>query len=132
MLLCSLLCILSSNNYYDNSIINSCSVLYVALPIITLQPTSIVLKSGYESTALWCLANGTGPIHYQWEKYQSSNDSWIIPAYRVVNSTSSTLKFNKVSEEDEGIYHCVVTNDDGSVTSDNATITVYGMYIHMY
>ena len=29
-------------------------------------------------------------------------------------------------EEDEGIYHCVVTNPDGSVVSDNATITVYG------
>ena len=32
-------------------------------------------------------------------------------------------------EEDEGVYHCVVTNDDGSVISDNATIRVYGEYI---
>ena len=102
------------------------------MPVITLQPTSNVLILGYGGTALCCSAKGTGPIHYQWEKYQSSNDSWIIPTYWVVNSTSSTLKFNKVSEEDEGIYHCVVTNDDGSVASDNATITIYGMCIHMY
>ena len=31
-----------------------------------------------------------------------------------------------ITEEDEGVYHCIVTNDDGSVVSDNATITVYG------
>ena len=82
---------------------------------------------GYKDTALTCSANGRGPIHYQWEKYQSSNDSWIMPAYRVANSTSPALKFNKASEEDEGIYHCVVTNDDGSVVSNNATITIYGI-----
>ena len=52
--------------------------------------------------------------------------------HRVVNSTSPKLKFSMISEKDEGIYHCVITNDDGSVTSDNATITVYGMYIPVY
>jgi len=31
-----------------------------------------------------------------------------------------------ITEEDEGVYHCIVTNDDGSIVSDNATITVYG------
>ena len=86
-----------------------------------------MLILGYKDTALTCSANGTDTIHYQWEKYQSSNDSWIIPVYRVVNNTSPTLKFNNASEEDEGIYHCVVTNDDGSVVSNNATITVYGI-----
>ena len=95
--------------------------------MFTLQPTSDVLMLGYGGTALRCSANGTGPIHYQWEKYQSSNDSWIIPTHRVVNSATPTLKFSIISEEDEGIYHCVATNDDGSVASNNATITVYGM-----
>jgi len=31
-----------------------------------------------------------------------------------------------IMEEDEGVNHCVVINHDGSVVSDNATITVYG------
>ena len=39
---------------------------------------------------------------------------------------STKLIFTVIMEEDEGIYHCVVTNHDGSVVSDNATITVYG------
>ena len=112
----------------ENRFIKQFSLLptYLALPVIVVQPTSNVLILGYRGTALWCSANGTDPIHYQWEKYQSSNDSWIMPAHRVVNSTSPKLKFNNTSEEDEGIYHCVVTNDDGSVVSKNATITVYG------
>ena len=97
--------------------------------MVVVQPTSNVLRLGYSSNALWCSANGTGPIHYQWEQYQASNDTWRIPTHRVVNNTSPTLKFNKASEEDKGIYRCVVTNDDGSVVSNNATITVYGTYI---
>ena len=42
--------------------------------------------------------------------------------------TSSHLKFNIIGEEDEGVYRCIVTNDDGSVASDNATVYVYGEY----
>ena len=43
-----------------------------------------------------------------------------------MNITSPNLKFSVVTEKDEGVYHCIVTNDDGSVISDNATINVYG------
>ena len=32
-------------------------------------------------------------------------------------------------EEDEGVYRCVVTNDAGSVISDNATVHVYSEYL---
>ena len=76
--------------------------------------------------ALKCEAEGMGPIYYKWEKYQPSNDSWIRPSDRTVNVTSTKLIFTVIMEEDEGIYRCVVTNHDGSVISDNATITVYG------
>ena len=67
-----------------------------------------------------------GPIHYRWEKYKPSDRSWIRPSNRVVNITSPKLVFSVITEEDEGVYHCIVTNDDGSVVSDNATTTVYG------
>ena len=73
-----------------------------------------------------CSAVGMGPIYYQWEKYNTSNNSWISPSHRAVNITSSQLKFSDIREEDEGVYRCIVTNDDGSVISDNATVHVYG------
>ena len=77
-------------------------------------------------TALCGSATGMGPMHYQWRKYHLSNNSWIRPSHRAASITSPNLKFNVITEEDEGFYRCVVTNDDGSVISDNATIRVYG------
>jgi len=73
-----------------------------------------------------CSATGEGPIYYQWEKYNPPSDSWTRPSHRVININSPNLIFNMITEDDEGIYHCIVSNDDGSVVSDNATITVYG------
>ena len=102
----------------------------IAPPTITISPVDITVRAGSESTnPLWCTATGLGPIHYRWEKYQPSDGSWIRPSNRVVNITSPKLVFSVTKEEDEGVYHCIATNDDGSVVSDNATITVYGRCI---
>jgi len=38
------------------------------------------------------------------------------------------LIFTVIAEEDEGVYRCIATNDDGSMTSNNATMTVFGEY----
>ena len=98
-----------------------------ARPIITAQPISKAIKVGdVNVTAVSCSAIVMGPIYYQWEKYNSSNNSWISPSRRAVNITSPELKFTVIRDEDEGVYRCIVTNDDGSVISDNATVRVYG------
>ena len=75
---------------------------------------------------LCCSAIGMGPIYYQWEKYNLSNNSWIIPSRRAVSITSPNLKFSVITQEDEGVYRCIATNDDGSVISVNASVVVYG------
>ena len=94
-----------------------------------MQPVPIALKSGdLNVIAISCSAVGMGPIYYRWEKYNTSNYSWNSPSHRAVNIASSGLKFNVITEEDEGVYRCIATNDDGSVTSDNATVHVYGEY----
>ena len=89
----------------------------------------IALKSGdLNVIVISCSAVGMGPIYYHWEIYNSPNNSWISPSHRAVNIASPDLKFNIITEEDEGVYRCIVTNDDGSVISDNATVHVYGEY----
>jgi len=75
-----------------------------------------------------CLATGIPTIFYKWEKYQPSTDSWTRPSSRAFNITSPKLIFSVITEEDEGVYHCIATNHDGSVVSDNATMTVFGEY----
>ena len=92
-----------------------------------MQPTSVTFKAGSQNIiAMSCKADGIQPIYFQWERYHSLNNSWGKPSHRAVDITSPNLKFNNITEEDEGVYHCVVTTDDGSIISDNATIFVYG------
>ena len=43
-----------------------------------------------------------------------------------MNITSPNLTFSVIMEEDQGIYQCIVTNDDGSIISDSVNITVQG------
>ena len=48
-----------------------------------------------------------------------------------MNITSPNLTFSIITEEDQGIYHCNVSNDDGHVVSDNANVTVYGKLLSL-
>ena len=101
-------------------------------------------KNSEQVSTLWCLANGLGPLIYCWQMYQSANDSWTRPSVRAVNITSPKLVFSKLTEEDVGIYRCIVISDDDIVISNNATITLYGelflmslcysiaLYCHIY
>lgn len=102
-------------------------ILLLASATITRQPQSISFKCKERNVlALWIIAIGVGPIYYQWQKYDLLSDSWILPSSRVVNITSPNLTFSIITEEDQGTYHCIIINDDGSVISDDVNITVYG------
>ena len=99
------------------------------MPTITKHPVSMTFsKNGEQVSTLWCLASGVEPLKYLWQMYQSTNDSWTRPSVRAVNITSPKLVFSKPTEEDEGIYHCIVFSEDDHVISDNATITLYGEF----
>ena len=113
------------HTYYINIII-----IITALPIISTQPISITINvKDSNVTAMSCSATGIGPIYYQWEKYHLHSNTWRSPSYRATSITEQRLKFSIITKADEGIYHCTVTNDDGSVISNNATMHVYGKYL---
>ena len=98
-----------------------------ASPIITLQPKSHTLRYNKRNVSVFeIVATGVGHVYYMWQKYDSFTDSWVPLSSRAVNDTSPNLKFSTITEEDQGIYHCIVANYDGNVTSDNVTITVFG------
>ena len=99
----------------------------LARATITVQPQPNSFKCRERNVqALWIAATGVGPIHYRWQKYDPSSNSWITPSSRAVNITSPNLTFSVIMEEDQGIYQCTVTNDDGSIISDSVNITVQG------
>ena len=107
--------------------------MYIDSPRITMQPVSRVIRYNERNVLVFEIAaTGVGHVNYLWQKYDSYSDSWISVSSRAVNDTSPTLNFKVIAEEDQGIYHCVVTNYDGSVTSDNVTITVFGKLLASY
>ena len=104
------------------------AIVHAATLNITNHPESVAIRAGdTDKMVMCCTANGVSALYYQWERYQSSNNSWIRPSHRAVNITSPKLVYKLIKEEDEGIYRCVVSTDRNSaVMSDNATLTVYG------
>ena len=107
--------------------------MYVDSPRITLQPVSRVIRYNERNVLVFEIAaTGVGHVYYLWQKYDSYSDSWISVSSRAVNDTSPTLNFKVIAEEDQGIYHCVATNYDGSVMSDTVTITVFGKLLASY
>ena len=104
---------------------------YAATPVIVTHPRSVVSKEGHTNISLSCSAHdyGEDSLKYKWEKYQASDDSWIRAFKNYRKTISPKLVFNAIAEENEGVYRCVVSNHDGNVTSNNATISVFGRFV---
>ena len=84
----------------------------VKTPTITTHPSSIVLSAVGKKATLSVTACGND-LKYQWQK--NGND--------LTNASSSEYAIT-VTEDDEGEYQCVVSNDAGEVTSKAAHLTI--------
>ena len=83
-------------------------------PVITTQPMSVVATVG-GSASFAVAATGSGPISYQWQRNGNN-----IPA-----AIEATYTLNAVSAADNGAqFRVVVSNNQGSVVSGNAMLTV--------
>jgi hypothetical protein len=86
-------------------------------PAITTQPGNISTTVG--NTAVFTVAaSGTAPLTYQWQKNGTA----------ISGATSATYTTPTVQLADDGaMFSVVVTNSAGSVTSNNAKLTVATM-----
>ena len=82
-------------------------------PVIINQPQSTTVFEG-NVASFSVTATGTSPLSYQWRKN----------AINISGATSSTYVIPSATESDEGNYSVVVSNSAGSVTSNDATLTV--------
>lgn len=82
-------------------------------PSISASPQSQSVAVGANVTFA-VVATGTAPLSYQWRK----------GGVNISGATSSTLDLGNVSAGQAGDYSVVVSNEAGSLTSPNATLTV--------
>lgn len=80
------------------------------LPVITTQPTSATVTAGGTVSFSVVASDGT----YQWQ----------LNGTNIGGATSATYSISSVTTSQAGTYRVVVTNNVGSVTSSDATLTV--------
>ena len=79
-----------------------------------------------EHIVLTCRASGLGTLVYSWER--SSGSSWTT----VSNDNTPSYTTDTTLDIGQYMYRCRVSNDAGSVVSNNAIVNVYGEYCHVY
>ena len=82
-------------------------------PSVSAQPQNVTVTAG-SSASFTVIANGTGPLTYQWQKGGAN----------IAGATAATYSIASVQNGDAGNYTVVVTNSVGSATSTAATLTV--------
>ncbi|MCS3796499.1 PQQ-dependent sugar dehydrogenase [Niastella sp. OAS944] len=104
------------NLYYlsrDNNALYRIIYTGTQAPVITTQPQSITISQGNTAT-FSVTATGNPAPTYQWRKGGTN----------ISGATSATYSITNVQPAHAGTYSVVVTNSSGSVTSNNATLTV--------
>jgi hypothetical protein len=83
-------------------------------PTITTQPANTTVKAG-KTAKFTVTAAGTTPLSYQWRKN----------GVNIAGATKASYTTQKTTSADNGaLFSVIVTNSIGSVTSNNATLTV--------
>lgn len=109
----SLFSVVVSNG--GGSVTSNNATLTVKLPpSITTQPANTTVKAG-RTAKFTVTAAGATPLSYQWRKNGTN----------ISGATKSSYTTPATTQADNGaLYSVVVTNSIGSVTSNNATLTV--------
>jgi len=85
----------------------------LAAPTISVQPTSKTTEEG-QPTVFSLAASGNPSLTFQWRK----------GGVAISGATSTSYTISNTQTSDAGTFDCVVTNSQGSVTSDSVTLTV--------
>ena len=93
-------------------------------PAITQQPASVTAILGNNAT-FTVTAQGTAPLSYQWRRNGTPIPGATNSEPPAFNLQRSTLNLPNVQPSDAGLYTVTITNTLGTITSLNASLTVY-------
>ncbi|KAM3659714.1 LOW QUALITY PROTEIN: basement membrane-specific heparan sulfate proteoglycan core protein [Ammospiza maritima maritima] len=86
-------------------------------PYATILPEDAVVRAG-DAVQVQCLAHGTPPLHYTWDKVNGSLSARV--AHR-----AGLLRLSPAAPADAGTYRCLVTNHVGTAEAF-ARLAVHG------
>ena len=90
-------------------------------PTIVMQPESQTANSGDKIT-FTIMANGTTPLICQWQVDKNDGNGW----QNITGAVNASYTVTTDTIHNGYKFRCTVTNGAGSVTSDEATLTVAG------
>ena len=97
------------------------------LPVITTQPAEVIGEAGEEKTMSVVASNAAS---YQWQRSADgenwSNISSTNVNYKDAKTSTLTIKISKTTASYQ--YRCVVKNDNGSVPSEAASVTIGNVF----
>ena len=91
-------------------------------PTITTHPVHSSDIPVERNITMTCRAIGIGTLVYSWER--SSGSSWTT----VSNDNTTSYTTDTTLAIGQYMYRCRVSNDAGSVVSNNAIVNMYGEY----
>ncbi|CAN8198554.1 unnamed protein product [Coccothraustes coccothraustes] len=86
-------------------------------PYATILPEDLAVRAG-DAVQVQCLAHGTPPLHYTWDKVNGSLSARV--AHR-----AGLLRLSPAAPADTGTYRCLVTNRVGTAEAF-ARVAVHG------
>ena len=92
-------------------------------PLVTNHPSSSNDIPAGSNVILICRASGLGTLMYSWER-SSGSSSWTT----VSNDNTTSYTTDTTLAVGQYMYRCRVSNEAGSVVSNNAIVNVYGEY----
>nr|CAE51322.1 basement membrane-specific heparan sulfate proteoglycan core protein precursor [Gallus gallus] len=87
-------------------------------PYATSLPEDSAVRAG-DTVQLQCLAHGTPPLFYTWDKLNGSLSPRAVPR-------AGLLRISPALPSDAGTYRCMVTNRVGGRAETFARVTVHG------
>ncbi|XP_056364035.1 basement membrane-specific heparan sulfate proteoglycan core protein isoform X2 [Oenanthe melanoleuca] len=86
-------------------------------PYATILPEDTAVRAG-DAVQVQCLAHGTPPLHYRWDKVNGSLSARVA-------QRAGLLRLSPAAPADAGTYRCLVTNRVGSAEA-LARVAVHG------
>ncbi|MBL9138354.1 MAG: immunoglobulin domain-containing protein [Verrucomicrobiales bacterium] len=98
------------------------ATLSAGAPVIDVHPEDATVAPGGSATFTVRLSNPSG-IRYQWQHARTN----LTDGGNIAGATTSTLTVSNASEADIGKYRVLVTNDSGSIFSNEANLATVGI-----